>query len=197
MLDNNVTNCTYGVLVTGDNTTAGITISGGTLTDDVYGVDVTDNDPQFASDGNTPNAVVSGVTIAGATGAGIFVEEANGQTVCATIEGNTSISGGSVGILVSGAEASLAFSGTRRRACPPRRQLHHFGKRRHGRRLIAGRDRRLERNLRQLQAASVLPASDGSAYAVEDKITDYLDDPKLGYVSLQPTTSTSRRAAKV
>ncbi len=37
-------------------------------------------------------------------------------------------------------------------------------------------------------AAAALVASDTSAYAVEGKITDYLDNSSLGYVSLQPTT---------
>ena len=36
-------------------------------------------------------------------------------------------------------------------------------------------------------AAIALLAGDGSAYSVEDKITDYLDYPSLGYVELQPT----------
>ena len=111
-INNSDTGSAYGILITGDNTTAGLTVSGGTLTGNKYGVYVTDNDPQFPSDGNTPNAVISGVTITGAAGAGVFVEEANGQTVGATITGGTSISGGNVGILVSGADASVAFSGT-------------------------------------------------------------------------------------
>ena len=36
-------------------------------------------------------------------------------------------------------------------------------------------------------ASGLSTASSPTAYAIEDKIADYLDTPTLGYVSLQPT----------
>ena len=54
VVDNNVTNCAYGVLLTGDSTTAGITISGGTLVGNTYGVCVTDADRSSPVTGTRP-----------------------------------------------------------------------------------------------------------------------------------------------
>ncbi|MGA2439639.1 MAG: right-handed parallel beta-helix repeat-containing protein [Tepidisphaeraceae bacterium] len=182
-LNNSDTGSTYGILLTGDNTTAGLTVSGGTLTDNVYGVYVTDNDPQFPSDGNTPNAVINGVTISGATGAGVYVQEANGETVGATITGGTSISGGNVGILVSGPDASLAFWGTSAASLST----------------LSGNYITLENGAMGSPTPSVIDASnvtfDGLGgsnvlttlaqyYGIENRITDYLDDSTLGYVHL-------------
>jgi hypothetical protein len=111
VLDNNVTNTVYGVLLTGDNTTAGVTVSGGTLVSNTFGVCVTDADPQFPHDGDTSNAVISGVTITGATTAGVYIQSANGETVNATVTDNTVITGSPIGVLVQGTYASASIIG--------------------------------------------------------------------------------------
>ena len=176
--NNSDTGSAYGVLITGDSTTAGITVTGGTLTGNKYGVYVTDNDPQFPSDGNTPNAVLNGITIKNPTSAGIFVESANGETVVATIEGGTSITGGPTGILVSGANASLAFSGANPATLS---QTGNYITLADG--AMAGQTI----DATNVTFDSYSPASLSDMYAVEGKITDYLDNSTLGYVSLNST----------
>ena len=108
--NNNSTGNVYGILLWNLPTTGNITISGGTLTNDTYGIYATNFDPQFGAVSNSTNASVSGVTITGATTAGIAVVDSTDPsatgTVALEVNGDTSITTSAVGILVTGANAS-------------------------------------------------------------------------------------------
>ncbi len=121
---------------------------------------------------------MNGITIKNPTSAGIFVESANGETVGATIEGGTSITGGPTGILVSGANASLAFSGANPATLS---QTGNYITLADG--AMAGQTI----DATNVTFDSYSPASLSDMYAVEGKITDYLDNSTLGYVSLNST----------
>ena len=111
--NNNSTGNVYGILLWNVPTTATITISGGTLTNNTYGIYATNEDPQFGAVSTATSAQVSGVTITGATTAGIAVVDSTAVsatgTVALEILGDTSITSsvvGAIGIQVSGANAS-------------------------------------------------------------------------------------------
>jgi hypothetical protein len=178
--NNSDTGNTFGVIITGDTTTAGITVSGGTLSGNKYSVYVTDNDPQFPSDGNTPNAVLSGITVTGASIAGVFVEEANGQTVGATLTGGTSITGGTTGILVSGANASLAFSGTSPASLSG--QSGNYITLSSG--AMVGQTIDASRVTFDGNGGPNSSTTLSQFFGIEDKISDYLDGGTVGYVQL-------------
>ena len=83
------------------------TVTGGTVGHSVKGVSLHDNDPNFGLAGSNSAVDLSGVSITNAT-TGIFVDAigSTGDTVAMQISGNTSVSGGSTGISVPGANAS-------------------------------------------------------------------------------------------
>ncbi len=87
-------------------------ISGGTITGVGLGINVNNFEgyPSAGSNANNTSATIDGVTVTGATIAGIRVNDnpsnTNGATVSAEIRGNTNVSGSPVGILVTGSDAS-------------------------------------------------------------------------------------------
>ena len=110
LTNNNSTGNVYGILLWNLSTTGVVSVSGGTLTNNSYGIYATNNDPQFGAVSTSTTASVSGVTITGATTAGIAVVDDPGPgatgTVALEVSGNTSISTSTVGILVTGVNAS-------------------------------------------------------------------------------------------
>ncbi len=100
---------TAGYNLWNDPTTQTVTINGGSVSNANYGVWVNNWDGYF-SPGDSMKAAISGVTIAGAARAGVYVQDdplaANGSTNTATIHGNTVITGSAIGVLVQGAHAS-------------------------------------------------------------------------------------------
>ncbi|MFT3883715.1 MAG: hypothetical protein QM703_29310 [Gemmatales bacterium] len=110
--NNNASGHVYGILIWNVPTTATITVSGGTLTNNQYGVYVTNYDPQFG-DGSASSIILSGLTINNSIApgnTGIFVNDdaasAHGA-MTATITGSTTISNGTTGLVLSGANARL------------------------------------------------------------------------------------------
>lgn len=100
-----------------DTTTAGIAISGGSVSDCDYGVWVNNFDgypTSTGSNGGSTAATVSGLNINAATLAGVYVKDnpsnSNGATVKATVTGNTTIVGSPIGVLVEGPDASAIVS---------------------------------------------------------------------------------------
>ncbi len=87
-------------------------ITGGTISNVQLGINV-NNYEGYASDANNTIATVDGVSITGASIAGVKVHDnplnSNGATVSAEIKGNTTISGSPIGIWVlnSGASANI------------------------------------------------------------------------------------------
>ncbi|MFZ1515029.1 MAG: HYR domain-containing protein [Saprospiraceae bacterium] len=85
------------------------TISGGNITNTKIGINV-NNYEGYTSNADPSFATIDGVTVTGATIAGIRVHDnplnTNGATVFAEIKGNTNVSGSPVGILVLGPDAS-------------------------------------------------------------------------------------------
>ncbi len=83
------------------------TVTGGTVGHSDKGISLVDNDANFLLAGSNAAAKMSGVAIAGTT-VGVLVDAtgSTGDTVALEIYGNTSVSGGTTGISVSGANAS-------------------------------------------------------------------------------------------
>ncbi|MDR3459626.1 MAG: HYR domain-containing protein, partial [Verrucomicrobiae bacterium] len=105
--NNNVTGNVYGIMLWNVPTTGTVTVSGGTLSGNSIGLWATSQDPQFGAATASLGAVVSGVTVVGATGAGIAVDDSSGTAATRlTIQDNTSISGSPLGVHVQGANAS-------------------------------------------------------------------------------------------
>ena len=105
-----VAQTTVGYQLWNDPTTLGVTITGGTVSGANYGVWLNNYDGYGPSDGDSSRATVNGVTITGASLAGVYVKDnalnGNGATVRVTVTNNCSITGGSKGVLVEGADAS-------------------------------------------------------------------------------------------
>ena len=180
--DNSVSGFIYGVELWNLPTNNTVTLQGGTLSGNTYGVYVTNDDPRFGA-ASAESVNISGLTIENSSGAGVFVQDGlPNVAVAATIEGGTSITGGNVGILVSGPDASLAFSGTSAASLST----------------LSGNYITLENGAMGGATPSVIDASNvtfddlggGNAttlaqyYGIENRITDYLDDSTLGYVHL-------------
>ena len=120
---NNVSGFLYGVELAGNNTSSTVTVQGGTLTGNTYGVWATNNDYLYAANFDT-SAILDNVTITGSTKAGIWIDSTSPDstgssfnttnTVTLTIQGGTSISDvpgagteTAVGVLISGALSKL------------------------------------------------------------------------------------------
>jgi autotransporter-associated beta strand protein len=90
--------------------TAGAVFTGGTITDCDYGVWINNYDG-YVSSGDASTMTVNGVEISGASLAGVYVKDnalnSNGATVHAILNGG-SVSNSAVGVLVDGADASIA-----------------------------------------------------------------------------------------
>ncbi|MCL4275422.1 MAG: right-handed parallel beta-helix repeat-containing protein, partial [Anaerolineales bacterium] len=97
-----------GYVVWNTPTSAALTISGGTVTGGTYGVWV-NNFEGYNSNGANTSIIVDGVTISGATGAGVYVldspDNTNNSTVYAEVK-NSVIRDSGAGIWVAGSDAS-------------------------------------------------------------------------------------------
>jgi uncharacterized delta-60 repeat protein len=106
---------TAGYAVTATDSTASVTLSGGTIANVTYGVWEDNNDPNgFTSATANMGLTISGVGITAST-AGVYVHDTSATIkVSATITGGTTIStgGAGTGILVSGVKASATVSST-------------------------------------------------------------------------------------
>jgi autotransporter-associated beta strand protein len=103
---------TVGYNVWNTPTTGTVVIGGGSVSNANYGVWVNDYDG-FQSPGGSTTATITGVTIAGASLAGVYVQDdprasTNGVVVQATVAGNTVISGSGTGVLVQGTNAAAS-----------------------------------------------------------------------------------------
>src|SRR4029078_3872116 len=104
--NNSSTGNVYGIMLWNMPTTANITISGGTLANNFYGIWATSNDPQFGA-AAASHAIISGVTINNATGAGVAVDTTVTPAAFALeVTGDTVITGSPTGIVVTGANSS-------------------------------------------------------------------------------------------
>lgn len=118
--NNNVTGAQNGIMLWGSNSTGGVTIEGGTITDCGTGVFVNNYDayPPDPNQTRSTTAIVKDVTIVNAGIAGIHVKDNNlntnpAATVHVDIEGTTTVNvaAGAVNVLVTGAKASATFAG--------------------------------------------------------------------------------------
>jgi len=98
--------------IVGWNNQTATLISGGNITGVGLGININNFEgyPSSGSNANNTLATIDGVTVSGATIAGIKVHDnplnTNGATVGAEIKGNTNITGSAIGILVLGSDAS-------------------------------------------------------------------------------------------
>ncbi len=108
---NNVSGFLYGVEFAGNDTTNTVTVQGGTLNDNTYGVWDTNNDYFYPANYNT-TAALDDVAITNSTTAGVWVDSTSGNssgqfnttdTTTLAVTDGTSIKGGPVGLLVDGA----------------------------------------------------------------------------------------------
>jgi uncharacterized delta-60 repeat protein len=180
---NNVSGFLYGVEFAGN--TATVTLEGGTLSDNTYGVWATNNDYFYSANYNT-SAALSGVAITGSTSAGIFIDSTSASSsgttdttdaVTLSIGNGTSVSGGPTGLLVAGSLSSVGggtlndttFTG----------QTNYIV-------LSNGAEAGQTLNATGVTFGAATAASGtlSTAFGIENKITDYLDDPSLGYVQI-------------
>jgi hypothetical protein len=184
---NDVSGFLYGVEFAGNNTTNTVTVNGGQLNDNTYGVWATNNDYFYAANYNT-TAALDGVTITNSKNAGVWVDSTSPNssnvfnttnTVSLAISGGTAVTGGAVGLQVSGGLAAItgntlndtSFSG----------QSVNYITLDHG--ALAG-PTTLDATGVTFDGHTGATATLAQNFAIEDKITDYLDDGTLGYVQL-------------
>jgi uncharacterized repeat protein (TIGR01451 family) len=184
---NNISGFLYGVEFAGNNTTSTVTLQGGTLSNNGYGVWDTNNDYYYPASYNT-TAALSGVTITNSTNAGIWIDstspDSGGQynttnSTSLAIGGGTTVSGGPVGLLVAGPNSLITgntlndttFTGqtgnyiTLASGALFSQQIDATGVTFDG---VTG-------------ATATLPEN----YAIEDKITHAVDDATLGFIRVK------------
>jgi len=177
--DNNVTGNVYGILLWNLPTTGSVNVSGGTLTGNAYGVYATSNDPQFGAGTASSSAVLSNVSVVDPTIAGIAIDTSVVAVATSiTIGPGNSVSGGPLGLLVTGANSgivgdtlnNLSFTGTTEYI-----------------ELAAGALDDIEVN----GTAAVFDGETGATatlaenFAIEDKITHAVDDASLGFIRVK------------
>jgi hypothetical protein len=115
---NNVSGFLYGVEFAGNNTTNTVTLRGGTLDGNTYGVWATNND-YFYPAGYDTTAALDGVTITNSKNAGVWVDSTSASsggtfnttnTVRLAVGDGTAITGGPVGVLVDGAHSVASLT---------------------------------------------------------------------------------------
>jgi hypothetical protein len=116
---NNVSGFLYGVEFAGNNTTNTVTLQGGTLSSNTYGIWDTNND-YFNSAAYNTTAALGNVTITKSAKAGIWIDSTSANstgkfnttnTTSLAFTGGATIRGGGVGVLVAGS-LSLATANT-------------------------------------------------------------------------------------
>jgi uncharacterized delta-60 repeat protein len=179
--------------------TPGSSITGGSISGVQYGVWVNSYEG-FDSPGGPSSITIDGASIA-ASQTGVYVEDSSvaypsafagtPPTVSATIEDGTSITGGQTGVEVSGPNASLDFSGSTPASLSG--QSGNYITLSNG---ALGDPHGLNPTVLDASqvsfggfvgAAGTVPADLSNYYNTEDKISDYLDVPTVGYVQLNPT----------
>ena len=168
-------------------TSTPVSVSGGSVGNSSVGIQADNDDISFGA-GAATTVDISGVSISGA-GTGILVSgDSTGSAIAANISGaTTNITGGTTGIQVDGPNASISFSGS-----APANLSGLSGNyiTVSGGAMNSGTPGVIDAS--NVSFSGILGSALGlsstpSAYAVEDKITDYLDDSTLGYVSLNAT----------
>jgi hypothetical protein len=95
-------------------TTNTVTVSAGTVSRSKYGIYAANKDANFG-DATTTTATLNGVSISGASTAGVYVYDdpanANNSDITLNVQGATTISNSVTGVLVEGADATLTSSG--------------------------------------------------------------------------------------
>ncbi len=117
---------------------------------------------------------------------GISVVQNDAETATATISGGTAITGGVTGVLVSGSNATVAFTGSDPATISGQSGDYIT--------LENGAENGLTVDASEVRfgisggvyqgANASLPGDLPTLYGIEDKISDYLDTPGVGYVSL-------------
>ncbi len=169
-------------------TTGSLEISGGTVSGVDTGVWVNNFEGYDSDAGAATQVTINDVSIT-ASQIGVYVQDdpqsGTDPSVSATIEGDTSISGaGAIGIEVSGAAATITLSGTLPATLDG--GLSNYIVLANG---ALGGPVTLDASQVSFDgfvgADGTVPADLATYFGIEDKITDYLDDPTLGYVSLK------------
>jgi parallel beta helix pectate lyase-like protein/copper-binding protein NosD len=157
----------------------GADISGGSITNVDVGIAVSDTNPSYGSNSATTTATIDDVAISDAE-IGILVEGTTG-TSSATITNTTTITGGTTGVLVDGANASVVFQAASP-AAGISGQSGDYITLANG--AMAGQ---------AIDATSLILGGVDMAgsptlaelFAIEDKITHGVDDTSLGVVYVQ------------
>jgi hypothetical protein len=113
--DNDVNGAAIGIRLDYDSTTAGLTVTGGTLTGNGYGVVLTNADPIDSSTGSKPlQASLEGVTIRDSKIAGLLVEDTIGDsnsTVTLSVDAATTATNNLDSVVLSGPGAHIVDAG--------------------------------------------------------------------------------------
>ncbi|WP_460470944.1 right-handed parallel beta-helix repeat-containing protein, partial [Emticicia fontis] len=105
---NDVSGMKYGILLWNNPTASTIKVSGGTLTNNLYGILATSNDPQFGMSNKASKSIISGVELVDSEVSGITIDDSfNYSKTSLTITDNTTISGGAKGLVLNGSNAVI------------------------------------------------------------------------------------------
>ncbi|OWK44982.1 Flagellar hook-length control protein FliK [Fimbriiglobus ruber] len=186
--NNTITRTDYGVVLFNTSTSNTVTLGStntvtGTKVAGVYLTDDLSFDPigttTFGTTSAATGVIVSGLPISPASGVGIEIDASGGTPETLTVAGSPAITGGTTGLLLSGADAAVTGNtlGT----------LSFTG--------VTGNDITLAAGAlvgQTLNATGVTfdgvvgsTATPAQGYAIEDKITDAIDDPSLGFVRIK------------
>jgi hypothetical protein len=184
---NDVSGFLYGVELAGNNTTNTVTVHGGQLNGNTYGVWATNNDYFYPADFNTA-AALDGVTITNSTEAGIWVDSTSPNsdnafnttsTVSLAISGGTAVIGGPVGLKMSGGLTAItghtlndtSFSGQSGSyiTLADGAELGHT----------------IDATGASFDGQTGATATLAQNFAIEDRITHALDDATLGFVRVK------------
>jgi hypothetical protein len=184
---NDVSGFLYGVELAGNNTTNTVTVHGGQLNDNTYGVWATNNDYFYPASFNT-TAALDGVTITGSTNAGIWEDSTSPNsskvfnttnTVSLAISGRTAVTGGAVGLKMSGGLTAIAGDTLNDTTFTGQTGLYID--------LTQGavHGSTLDATGVTFDGHTGATATLAQDFAIEDKIQDAVDDASLGFVRIK------------
>jgi hypothetical protein len=184
---NDVSGFLYGVEFAGNNTTNTVAVHGGQLTDNTYGVWATNNDYFYPANFDTA-AALDGVTVTNSTNAGIWVDSTSPNsgnvfnttnTVSLAIGGGTAVTGGAVGLKVSGGLTAITGDTLNDTTFTGQTGLYID--------LMQGalHGSTLDATGVTFDGHTGATATLVQDFAIEDKIQDAVDDASLGFVRIK------------
>ncbi len=183
---NNVSGFKYGIELAGNNSSNTATVHGGTLNANAYGVWATNNDYFYSANYNT-SAVLDGVQIQNSTTAGVLIDSASPNSdgtfdttdsVTLAMTNGTTITGGPTGLLATGSHSAIAGNTLDNTAFSGQSTFVA---------LTSGAANGLTIDATSATFNGVTGAGTSLSgdFAIENRITDYIDKPGVGFVRIK------------